>query len=129
MAQQPRTDLLDDASKAILGETLTVPQVQPPQIAAPHSTLPAEVPPVTSNKEWINEMVGKLDTLVAAAEALKSVLGKKIEARRVQVLSSTNPAVRNAIRRLFALDSDTVTYEMFKQALAWRSELTKEGSK
>jgi hypothetical protein len=105
-----------------LNEGLEVARIEPKKV----------VRPVTPVQESVEEQA-PLDRLIAgkkkfedwlkAAEQMKKILGKKLQKRQVRVPVAKSLVVRDAIRRVFATDSDTITYEMFQKALEIRSDL------
>jgi len=82
-----------------------------------------------SAKQQLEDTIQNLKDFIGAAEEMQMVLADKLKNRRVRVDPRKNPAVREAIRRLFGVDSDTITYDMFKQALELRSKIAEEGRK
>lgn len=93
-----------------------------------------EVAPVVGKQESqqteqqrVETAINNMKEWILAAEEMQKVLGEKLKNRRVRVDPRTNPAVRDAIRRVFGIDSDTITYEMFKHALKLRSDMLQEG--
>lgn len=109
-----------------LSEELGVFREEPEQLQVePVSREPAEEQP--TEQQRIEDAVNDLQEWLVAAAQMQKVLGEKLKDRRVTVDPKRNPAVRDAVRRLFGEDSSTVTYEMYKQALEWRSKLLEEG--
>ena len=80
-----------------------------------------------TNQQRTEDAISSLKEWLLAAAQMQIVLGEKLKNRRVTVSASLNPSVRDAIGRLFNIDSTTVTYDMYKKALEWRSQLLKEG--
>jgi len=123
-----RIEDLSVSDQEILRADLVVERQEPPQVIIVREESAPETSTVMPAKIWVTETAEKFQDFIAAAEEMKKVLGRKIQNRRVTVPSSNNPMVRNAIRRLFGVDSETVTYEMFQEALRIRSEIVEENS-
>ncbi len=110
----------------LFSENLNVLREEPEQLLVePISREPAEEVP--SEQQRTEDMVIKLQEFILAAAQMQQVLGEKLKKRRITVDPKFNPAARDAIRRLFGEDSSTITYDMYKQALEWRSKLLEEG--
>jgi hypothetical protein len=106
-------------------EDLAIEREEPEQIEMiPVAIEPIELP---TEKQRIDGAIEDLKEYLVAAEEMQRVLGEKLKNRRVTVDPKQNPAVRDAIRRLFGEDSNTITYNMYKEALRLRSELLTEG--
>jgi hypothetical protein len=114
----------EDLSKLV--EDLTVLREEPEQIEVePVSREPAEEVP--TEQQRIEQTIVELQEWLVAAAQMQKVLGEKLKDRRVTVDPKLNPGVRDAIRRLFGVDSNTITYDMYKQALEMRTKLLEEG--
>ena len=113
-----------DASKLVEG--LGVAREEPEQLKVSPIDIGESVEEAT-DQQRIEDSIQKLQEWMVAAEQMQLVLGDRLKDRHIRIDSKKNPAVRDAIRRLFGVDSDTITYDMFKKALKWRSELLKEG--
>jgi hypothetical protein len=119
-------DTIPDDDLAKLSEGLSVLREEPEQLPQePISREPAEEVP--TEQQRIENRVNELQEWLIAAAQMQKVLGEKLKDRRVTVDPKVNPAPRDAIRRLFGEDSSTITYEMYKKALEWRSKLLEEG--
>jgi hypothetical protein len=125
----PRTrtiDLIPENDLAKLSEELGVLREEPEQLQVePVLRGPAEEQP--TEQQRIEDAVNNLQEWLVAAAQMQKVLGEKLKNRRITIDPKRNPAVRDAIRRLFGEDSSTITYDMYKQALEWRSKLLEEG--
>jgi len=117
---------LGSGDRGRLGERLDIVREEPPQVdVRTAATETAPVEPVT--KTDVSEMVGKFKQFIVAAEAMKNLLFQRLAARTVTVDPKVDPGVRTAIRRLFGVNSSTITTDMFKEALKLRAELTAAG--
>lgn len=115
--QQDLNDLIED---------LAVNREEPEQLRmAPISLGSSEEVP--TQQQQTTEAVENLQEWLIAAAQMQIVLGEKLKNRQVKVNPKINPGVKDAIARLFGIDSSTVTYDMYKKALEWRSQLLKEG--
>jgi hypothetical protein len=109
-----------------LSESLEVEREEPEQLrVAPISRGASEEMP--TEQQRIEDAISDLREWMVAAAEMQKVLGEKLKSRTVTVDPKVNPSVRDAIARLFGTESNTITYDMYKQALEWRSELLKEG--
>jgi hypothetical protein len=109
-----------------LAEDLTVEREEPEQLLIePISSEPTEEQP--TEQQRIESSINELQEWLIAAAQMQKVMSEKLKDRRVTVDPRRNPEIRHAIRRLFGVDSSTITYEMYKQALEWRSKLLEEG--
>ncbi len=109
-----------------LTEDLAVNREEPEQLRVdPISRKSSEEVP--TQQQRTEDAVNNLEEWLVAAAQMQMVLGEKLKNRRVTVDAKINPAVKDALGRLFGVDSSTVTYDMYKKALEWRSQLLKEG--
>lgn len=74
-------------------------------------------------QERIRQTIEKFQNFLQAADDMKELLGEKLKDYTVTVPVNEAPEVRDAIRRLFGQNSNTITYEMFERCLQWRSEV------
>ncbi len=116
---------LEEQDKSTLYSTLIAEREEPDQVFIEPEKVSAEKEPLT-DQQWILESIDKWKKWLTAAKKLKETLGLKLKDRKVRVDPSVNPTVRDAIRRLFGIDSDTITYEMFQKCLEIRSKITQE---
>ena len=124
---QIQSSELDQPDKDLLGNDLFIDREEPDQITSVVS--PEDVLPEVTEQQRVEKAIEKFDEWLIAADKMAQVLGNKLDNRQVKVDATKNPAVRAAIRRLFGVDSDTITYDMFKKALELRSDLEKQGRK
>jgi len=109
-------------------ENLAVERDEPSQLlVVPEPRETAEADEITTKKEQLSAAIAKFEDFLGAAEQMQKLLGEKLKNRQVRIDPKKNPALREAIRRVFGIDSDTVTYDMFKQALEMRSKMVQEG--
>jgi len=109
-----------------LTEDLTIEREEPGQLLVSPIVTGATKEEQTE-KQRVENAIENLQNWMLAAAEMQKVLGEKLKNRTVTIDSKTNPAVRDAIRRLFGTDSSTITYDMYKKALEWRSKLLEEG--
>jgi hypothetical protein len=120
----PITPVTDaDADK--LAESLEVTRKEPDQLDVPVVIEPEEEEEVAP-EDRLRETKEKFEKWIKAAEQMQTVLGEKLKNRKVKVPVSKDLSVRDAIARLFGVDSDTVTYDMFKYCLELRSKILEE---
>lgn len=127
LPRRKRFDQLQDSDLKKLSESLGVIREEPGQLPFTKEIAGEQKEEAEVAKARIQENINKFKEIITACEQMKVLLKKKLENRTVKVDSVKNPAVRNAIRRTFGIDSDTITYAMFEKALEIRSELSKEG--
>ena len=109
-----------------LTEGLAITREEPEQLLVePVSRGAVEEKP--TEQQRAEKSIGDMEEWLIAAAQMQKVLGEKLKNRTVTVDPKRNPAVREAIRRLFGEDSGTITYEMYKKALEWRTQLIEEG--
>jgi hypothetical protein len=107
-------------------EDLAIEREEPEQLkVVPVSD--AQASEKVTEQAMVEDAITNLQEWLVAAAQMQTILGEKLKDRRVTVDPKRNPAVRDAIRRLFGEDSNTITYDMYKKALEWRSEVLKEG--
>lgn len=112
-----------------LSETLDIHYQEPKQLKIVTPAGNAEVSEEVSSEDKLRETKEKFEKWIKAAEQMKDIIGKKLKNRQVQVPVSKDLSVRDAIGRIFNIDSDTVTYDMFKYCLELRSQILEEQRK
>ena len=123
----PVFDVLSYKDTEVLTDTVTVnPDILEPTDNLVISTPKVSTAPETTEKQRITDTVEKLNNFLAAAKEMQVVLDEKLQDYVVKVDVNKNPHVRDAIRRLFGVDSNVITYDMFKKALEMRSQYLKE---
>ena len=131
MADKPIEDL-PGSDLAKLQENLDVVREKPEQLIVAPDVSDAQIkPPLTENlnQQKINALITRFQNFIGAAEELQDILGEQLKDYTVTVDPRLDPSVRDAIRRLFGQNSSTITYEMFRQVLRWRSQMLAEGRK
>jgi len=118
---------LNASDKDLLNADLSVTYEEPAQEFIPSAGSQKAITDETTEKKRIEEAIQRFNNVIKAGEKLQELLGKKLQERTVTVDPRKDPAVRMAIRRLFGIDSATITYEMFKEALKHRSNLILQG--
>jgi hypothetical protein len=111
----------------LLSADLSVAYEEPEQEYVPPAKSQASVTDATTEKKRVEEAIQKFQNVLKAGEKLQELLGQRLQTYTVTVDPRSDPSVRTAIRRLFGVDSSTITYEMFKEALRLRSELIIQG--
>jgi hypothetical protein len=121
----------DIENKDFLSQDLVVTRDEPAQIldSIVLPPQPVESREQIDEKQRIEVAVKNFEQFVKAAEEMQLVLGEKLKQRVIKINPNINPDAREAIRRLFGVNSDEITYDMFKKCLAWRSELLAAGRK
>jgi len=114
---------INSADKELLSQHLTAEREKPETISRPRETKKEEPDKEVSPKERIDESKKKYENWIKAAEQMKVILADKLQNRKVKVDPAKDPSIRDAIRRVFGVDSDTITYEMFQKALEIRSDI------
>jgi len=76
-----------------------------------------------AGKQRIQDAIKKLQDYLAAAEQMKTLLGDRIKNRVVPLNAQEDLPIKQAIARIFGVDSDKITFEMFKKCLEIRSQL------
>lgn len=127
LPRRKRFDNLQSTDTQKLGESLGIIREEPKQISVRPEAERKEKEQEQAAKVRIQETIDKFKEILKAGEQMKILLRKKLGNRTIRVNAAENPAVRDAIRRVFGIDSDIITYDMFEKALETRSELSKEG--
>ena len=123
----PVFDVLSYKDTEVLADTVTVnPDVLEPTDNLVISTPKVSTVPETTGKQRITDTIDKLNNFLAAAKEMQVVLDGKLQDYVVKVDVNKNPHVRDAIRRLFGIDSNVITYDMFKKVLEMRSQYLQE---
>lgn len=126
-----RPVLINDISterETLLANT-TVQYVEPAQVRTVIEPQVTELSTEISEKQRIEIAIENFQQFIKAAEEMQKVVGERLKNRTVRVDPKTNPDVREAIRRLFGINSDEITYDMFKKCLELRSALLAAGRK
>jgi hypothetical protein len=127
LPRRKKFDNLQDSDLERLSEQLDVTREEPKQLSVEAKSAEEVKAEAKAAKARIQETIDKFGEVIKAGEQMKILLKKKLENRTVRVDPNKNPAVRDAIRRVFGINSDTITYDMFEKALEIRSKLSKEG--
>lgn len=118
------TTAVKDTDRDKLGENLTVQRTEPDQLEVP-VVVKHEIEEIVP-EDRLRETKEKFEKWVDAAQQMQSIIGEKLKDRKVQIPVSKDLAVRDAIARLFGVESDTVTYDMFKYCLELRSKILED---
>lgn len=128
----PTPKIIGDISveREVLAANVQVPYTEPAQIIQPVETsTQTETEPELAEKERIESAIANFKQFITAGEEMQTVLGEKLKQRIVKIDSKLSPEVREAIRRLFGINTDEITYDMFKKCLEWRSMVLEAGRK
>lgn len=131
MSEKPIEDL-SGADILKLQENLEVVRDKPEQLkVVPDPTLvqAKSADQEDGSVQQIDDLIKRFQNFIAAAEETQDMLGARLKDHTVTVDPRLTPQVRDAIRRLFGINSTTITYEMFRQVLRWRSEMLTQGRK
>jgi hypothetical protein len=121
---------VSDSDKKKLFESLNVERSEPEQIEVPKESDASRDSQIKdSNIKRLQQGKQNMEKWMTAAKAMQKVLAIKLKDRVIRVDPAINPSLREAIRNTFGINSDTVTYEMFQQALELRSAAAREGRK
>lgn len=116
---------LSDTDRGLLGKSLAIERVEPEQIEVVVEGKD-DLKEVVSEQERLQNAIQNFQNVLQAAQEMQKLLAHKLKDYTVRVDPNKDPSVRDAIRRTFGKDSDTVTHDMFRQCLEWRSQMIKE---
>lgn len=126
-AEETRTKLIDNNDLQVLNEDLSLDWQEPEQMKVPVNQRDIILQQEQSNKARLDEAIKNFEELIKAIQYMQDIAIKaKLQDRTVRVPAKKNPTVRDAIRRMFGIDSEIVTYDMFKKCLELRSQLNDE---
>jgi len=126
--QQEKVKKLEGTDLDILNEDLDLKWQEPEQITVPMVKKEQNTtePPIDP-KVRIEQKIKDFEEYIKAADYMQDVvLKERLKNRVVRVPTKKDPSIREAIRRLFGVDSDQITYDMFKKCLEIRSQLAAE---
>ena len=97
-----------------------------------HTVIVSEVPPSVSPEDEVDHMQRLVETrekfakFVRAAGQMQLIMFEKLKDYKVSINPDTNPALLEALRRFTGKDTNVITVDIFKAALARRSEIIVE---
>jgi hypothetical protein len=77
----------------------------------------------------LDKMIDQYDTIISLAEEVEKIVEQRGENVQVKFDADENITLRDSIRRVFGIDTDIVTYEMYKTCLELREQLAEEDRK
>jgi hypothetical protein len=121
---------LSSQDKISLQEQISVTREEPEQLELDKSPFADSDAVTVDEKVLIEQAIQRFTNVIKATQQMQNVLGQKLKDRTVKVNPSADASVRDSIRRVFNIESDgTITYDMFKKCLEWRSQITQEQRK
>lgn len=118
---------LSFSDQELLNADLSVAYEEPAQEIVPPVKSQVAITDDNTEQRRTEEGIERFMNVIKAGEKLQELIGKKLQSHTVTVDPRTDPSVRTAVRRMFGIDSSTITYEMFKEALRLRSQLIVQG--
>lgn len=96
---------------------------EPESVSQPFAPPKEPVFDDVAGKQRIQDAIKKLQDYLVAAEQMKTLLGDRIKNRTVPINDQEDLPLKQAIARIFGIDADKITFDMFKKCLEIRSQL------
>lgn len=81
---------------------------------------------IEGRAEALNNTIDQYNNIIALAEEVETLVEDRAKSVEIKFDPDEDISLRDSIRRVFGIDTDIVTYDMYKQCLELREQLAEE---